>query len=90
MKITVTASDRADRWYYGKEEAEAYGDYICENLAGKTVSKRKDKAEYPGGLIYEADKLGIDDFFDLLNALEGLCYQGRAREIDDSTYLITG
>jgi hypothetical protein len=90
MKITVTASGRTDRWYFGKEEAEIYGDYICEKLKGETVSKRKDEAEYPGGLIYEAEKLGIDDFFDLLKALEGLCYQGRAQETDDSTYLITG
>ena len=28
------------------------------------------------------------DFFDLLKALEGLCYKGRAREVDDSTYLV--
>lgn len=89
MKITkVTASKNFDRYYYGKEEAEKYGDLICDKLAGKTVSKRKDLAEYPGGLIYEAEKLGIEDFFDLLKALEGLCYQGRAAEIDDSTYKV--
>jgi len=28
--------------------------------------------------------------WDLLEALEGLCYQGRAMEIDDSTYEIIG
>ena len=28
--------------------------------------------------------------WDLLEALEGLCYQGRAMEIDDSTYKIIG
>lgn len=100
MKITknskVTASsnpwegiDPRD-WYFGKPEADKYGDMICEKLAGQTVSKRKDLAEEPGGLIYEANKLGLDDFFDLLRALEGLCYQGRAREIDDSTYKILG
>ena len=90
MKITkssraVTAS--LD-WYFGKDETAKYGDLICDKLAGQTVSKRKDLAEEPGGLIYEAEKLGIADFFDLLKALEGLCYQGRAREIDDSTYLV--
>ena len=56
-------------WYFGKDEAERFGDLICEKLAGKTVSKRKDLAEEPGGLIYEANRLGIEDFFDLLKAL---------------------
>lgn len=93
MKITkashaVKASFGWFDFYFGKEEAEKYGDLICEKLAGQTVSKRKDLAEEPGGLIYEANKLGLEDFFDLLKALEGLCYQGRAREIDDSTYLV--
>lgn len=93
MKITksshsVEANQDWSKFYFGKEEAEEYGDLICEKLAGQTISKRKDLAEEPGGLIYEANKLGIEDFFDLLKALEGLCYQGRAREIDDSTYLI--
>lgn len=89
MKITITASSRSsDRWYFGKEQAEEYGDLICEKLAGQTVSKRRDLADFPGGLVYEADRLGIEDFYDLLKALEGLCYQGRAEEIDDSTYLV--
>lgn len=93
MKITksthsVEASLDWSDYYFGKEEAEKCGDLICEKLAGQTVSKRKDRAEEPGGLIYEANKLGLDDFFDLLKALEGLCYQGKAREIDDSTYLV--
>ena len=73
--------------YFGKEQAEKYGDLIAENLSGKTVSKRKDLAEQPGGLIYEAEQLGID-MWDLLEALEGMCYQGRASEIDDSTYKV--
>lgn len=75
--------------YFGKEQADKYGDLICEHLKGKTVSKRKDLAEQPGGLIYEAEMLGID-MWDLLEALEGLCYQGRAMEIDDSTYRVKG
>lgn len=78
-----------DDLYFGQEQADKYGDLICEQLAGKTVSKRKDKAKEPGGLIYEADKLGID-MWDLLEALEGLCYQGKASEIDDSTYQVYG
>ena len=92
MKITksekITASSSYFDWYFGKDEADKYGDLICDKLAGQKISKRKDRAEAPGGLIYEAEKLGIADFFDLLKALEGLCYQGKAREIDDSTYLV--
>ncbi len=76
-----------DDYYFGKEQAEKYGDLICDALSGQTVSKRKDTAEQPGGLIYEANQLGLD-MWDLLEALEGLCYQGRAMEIDDSTYKI--
>lgn len=74
-------------FHFGEEEAQKYGDLISEKLAGKTISKRKDLGEEPGGLVYEANKLGID-MWDLLGALEGMCYDGRAREIDDSTYLV--
>lgn len=73
--------------YFGKEQAAKYGDLIASNLSGQTVSKRRDLAEEPGGLIYEANLLGID-MWDLLEALEGMCYQGRAVEIDDSTYRV--
>lgn len=76
-------------WYFGKEEAEKFGNLVVSKLVGKTVSKRRDLAEEPGGLIYESNKLGID-MWDLLRALEGLCYQGRVQEIDDSTYLVRG
>lgn len=73
--------------YFGAEKSKQYGDLISKNLKGQTVSKRKDKAEEKGGLIYEAKKLGID-MWDLLEALEGMCYERRASEIDDSTYLV--
>lgn len=76
---------QASLFEFGAEAANQYGDLICEHLAGKTVSKRRDLAEQPGGLIYEANQLGID-MWDLLEALEGLCRQRRCREIDDSTY----
>lgn len=72
---------------FGLKEAEKYGELISSKLSGYTVSKRKDKAEEPGGLIYEADKLGID-MWELLEALEGMCYLGKAEEIDDSTYFV--
>ena len=72
---------------FGKEEADKYGNKIKTALSGKTISKRKDLADDPGGLIFEANKLGMD-MWDLLKALEGMCADGRAREIDDSTYLV--
>ena len=73
--------------YFGKNEAYQFGDLISRKLKGKTVSKSKAFAKNPGGLIFEAEKLGID-YIDLLRALEGMCYEGTATEIDDSTYLI--
>ena len=75
--------------YYGQTAAATYGDLIADRLKGKSVSKRRDTANEPGGLIYEANKLGID-MWDLLEALEGMCNEGRAREINDSTYKILG
>lgn len=74
-------------YYFGKEQAEKYGDQISTALSGKKISKRKDKAYEPGGLIHEAIMLNID-MWDLLEALEGMCHDGRASEIDDSTYLV--
>ena len=76
-------------FYFGKEEAEKFGNYVVSKLAGKTVSKRIACSEEPGGLVYEANKLNMD-MWDLLGTLEGLCYQGKAFEIDDSTYFIRG
>lgn len=79
--------DNEDWFIFGLPEAKKYGKQIQKALSGKTVSKRKDKAEEPGGLIYEADKLGLN-MWDLLRALEGMCYLRMADEIDDSTYKI--
>lgn len=74
-------------WYFGKEASDKYKNIISERLSGHTVSKRKDRAEDAGGLIYEASLLGID-MYELLEALEGMCYEGLATEIDDSTYYV--
>lgn len=73
--------------YFGKEKAQKYGNKITNNLSGKTISKRKSLGKLPGGLIYEAKNLEMD-MWDLLEALEGMCADGRVKEIDDSTYLI--
>ena len=74
---------------FGTEEALIYGSAISGALSGKTVSKRRELADEPGGLAYEANALGID-MWDLLRALEGMCRSGDVQEIDDSTYLIGG
>lgn len=79
-------SNRDDE-YFGQIAYDKYGDMILSKLNGKKISKRRDKAEEPGGLIYESKQLGID-LWDLLEALEGMCHNGTAREIDDSTYRV--
>lgn len=79
-------------YYFGQEEYEKYGDIIQQKLSGKYVSKRKYNDD---GTLYEeedslpnrADEIGID-MWDLLGALEGMCHNHKAREIDDSTYKI--
>lgn len=79
-------------FYFGKEEYEKYGKMIQQKLSGKTVSKRAindDGTPYEeeNSLPNRAEEIGID-MWDLLEALEGMCYNGIAREIDDSTYKI--
>lgn len=77
MKIL---SNYIDDDYFGAKEFKQYGKLVHDNLSGKTISKRSADAEEPGGLIYEADKLGID-MYDLLRTLEGMCFNGLAREL---------
>lgn len=82
-------ADRRDN-YFGEQAAFQWGDKIADAYLGKTISKRKSKAEAPGGLVYEAKQLGIGTY-DLLEALEGMCADGRAVEHDspeDSYYEI--
>lgn len=74
--------------YFGQTAYEEYGDLVAENCAGMIISKRADEGEEPGGLIYEAERLGIEDFFDLLKCLEGMCYNGKAAEISDYQYKV--
>lgn len=83
QKIKASHGDN----YFGEAAYNKYGQLIKKNLSGKTVSKRKDLGELPGGLVYEAGQLGIG-MWDLLEALEGMCYNGDAVEIDDSTYKV--
>lgn len=89
LSTTSITANRHDN-YFGETAAFNHGDAIAKAYLGKTISKRKSKAEQPGGLVYEADQLGID-MWDLLEALEGMCADGRAVEHDtaeDSWYEI--
>ena len=74
--------------YFGESEFNQYGQMIKETCTGLVISKRRDEAEQPGGIIYEAKRIGISDFWCLLRALEGMCYNGWAQEIDDSHYKV--
>lgn len=74
--------------YFGKAEAKMYGELIQKKESGRTISKRMDLVDFPGGLIWEAKNILNIGVIDLLRALEGMCYDGRAVEIDDSTYLV--
>lgn len=81
--------------YFGQEEYEQYGDLIQKKLSGKRVSKRaynNDGTPYEeeDSLPNRAKEIGIDgiDEWYLLNALEGMCRNGTAIEINDSTYEI--
>lgn len=74
--------------YYGQTAYNEWGDLVAEECAGKVISKKVSESEEPGGLIYEANQLGIDDFFELLQCLEGMCYNGKAVEISDYQYKV--
>lgn len=76
-----------DRGGFGATAARLYGDMIYDKLKGQTVSKRIVDSKKPGGLEYTANLLEIGKY-KLLEALEGMCKDGRAREVSDSEYLV--
>lgn len=79
----------SDSYYFGDEEYKEYGELVRDALSGQTVSKAKsDFDKDPIGLGFNAERLGFDDPITLLRTLEGLCYNGEAVEIDDSTYRV--
>lgn len=88
----VEASDNLPKGYYdeyyGQTAYEEYGDLVSKECSGMIISKRADEGEEPGGLVYEAERLGIEDFFDLLKCLEGMCYNRKAVEISDYQYKV--
>lgn len=80
-------SDTGDRYYFGKEEYEKFGDLVSKKCSGMVISKRVDDGAQPGGLEYEAEQLGMD-LWELLRCLEGMCYNGTAVEISDYQYKV--
>ena len=90
-KVVDLTNEQIDSYFnigsFGQVQAEKYGDKILQAYEGQTISKRRDKANDPGGLTYCANAIGLGTF-QLLEALEGMCADGRAREIDDSTYRV--
>lgn len=88
-KIIEEVYYKVDSYYnrdgFGAVAARLYGDRIYDMFKGQTISKRMDDSNQPGGLGYCADQLGIGKF-KLLEALEGMCDDGRARQISYSEY----
>lgn len=70
---------------FGQIQAQKYGDMILKAYDGQIISKRRDTANQPGGITYCANAIGLGTF-QLLEALEGMCADGRAYEFSDSTY----
>lgn len=73
--------------YFGASAVQKYGRRVLENLGGRTISTNIFDADAPGGLIYEARQLDID-IEEFVAVLEGLCYNGLAKELDDETFAI--
>ena len=88
VKENTETSEEIEREdFFGQRMAEKFGELVCEKLAGRKISKSKAKGDEPGGIVYEAVQLGMG-LYELLDTLEGLCYLGKAAEIDDSTYYV--
>lgn len=72
---------------FGEVRARKYGDLIYNTFNGQYISKEIAKADKPGGLTYSANQIGLTTF-QLLEALEGMCRDGRVVCVDDSTYYV--
>lgn len=72
---------------FGEVRAKKYGDLIYKTFNGQYISKAIAKANQPGGLTYSANQIGLTTF-QLLEALEGMCADGRVTCVDDSTYYV--
>lgn len=80
--------DRED--YFGKEAYEKYGSALQEKYGGKKITKRIDMADTPEGLRTVAKELGAKDEFEMVEALEGMARNGKAKEISDGVFEISG
>lgn len=79
-----------DFWYFGKEAYTKHGDALRREYAGKTISKRIADGNNENGLSTVAKQIGAKDEYEVVEALEGMVRNGKAQEIDDSTYKIIG
>lgn len=76
--------------YFGAASRNKYGAKIDETYHGKVITKRLDKASdhYPAiGLRVVQEELGIPPST-TVKALEGMCYNNEACEINDSEYFV--
>lgn len=93
MTIVSLVYDIVDDYcseYFGAASRNKYGAKIDEAYHGKTITKRIDKAndQYPSiGLRVVQEELGIPPST-TVKALEGMCYNNEACEINDSEYFV--
>lgn len=76
--------------YFGAASRNKYGAMIDKAYHGKVITKRLDKAthQYPAiGLRVVQTELGIPPST-TVKALEGMCYNNEACEINDSEYFV--
>lgn len=89
-KVVDMVYENIDSYFsrgFGAVEAKKYGDLIYRTYKGQKISKAIAKANQPGGLTYSANKIGLSTF-QMLKALEGMCADGLATYVDDSTYYV--
>lgn len=89
-KVIDMVYENVDSYYsrnFGEVRARKYGDLIYNTFNGQYISKEIAKADKPGGLTYSANQIGLTTF-QLLEALEGMCRDGRVVCVDDSTYYV--
>jgi hypothetical protein len=89
-KVVDMVYENIDSYFsrgFGAVEAKKYGDLIYRTYKGQEISKAIAKANQPGGLTYSANKIGLSTF-QMLKALEGMCADGLATYVDDSTYYV--
>lgn len=78
-----------DKYYYGKEAYEKYGENILENFGGQRITKRVDLRNSKGGLSTVAKTIGAKDEYDVVEALEGMAKNGKAKEVYDGVFEIS-